>query len=175
MARLFGRAGRFVSSIILIALILGCLSQPKELHGKVVKVVDGDTVYVKLSNGETVKVRLIGIDAPELEEDLMRPGEYPGIHNLSCLVKYGYIAKEFLKNYTLGKDVTLIFDSIQGRKDKYGRLLAYLYINGTDVNAELVKMGLARVFYEKKFDKIKEYSELEDEARKRRQNLWSCN
>jgi len=136
MVELFGRAGRLGSSLLLILLLsLGCISQSKELHGKVIKVVDGDTLYVKLDDGEVVKVRLVGVDAPELEEGLMRPGEYPGIHNMTCLIKYGELAKEFLKNITLGKSVTLEFDSIQGRKDKYGRLLVYMYLNGTDINA----------------------------------------
>ncbi|AEC52649.1 thermonuclease precursor [Pyrococcus sp. NA2] len=175
MGRLYGRPGRVGSLIIIIILILGCLSQqPRELHGKVVKVVDGDTLYVRI-DGDTVKVRLVGIDAPELEPELMKPGEYRGIHNLSCLVKYGYMAKEFLENLTLGKYVTLKFDSRQGEKDKYGRLLVYLYLDSKDVNALLVEKGLARVFYEKKFDKIKEYSELEDKARRERRGLWSCN
>ncbi|MFA4640044.1 thermonuclease family protein [Pyrococcus kukulkanii] len=175
MAGSYGKLGR-IGSLILVFLVLGCLSsQPQVLHGKVVRVVDGDTLYVKLDSGEVVKVRLVGIDAPELEPELMRPGEYRGVHNITCLVKYAHIAKEFLANVTLGREVTLEFDSKQGRKDKYGRLLAYIYVNGTDVNELILEKGLARVFYEKRFDKMGEYLRIEEEARKKKLGLWSCN
>ncbi|AFK22497.1 putative endonuclease [Pyrococcus sp. ST04] len=153
----------------------GCISSSSELHGEVIRVVDGDTLYVKLENGKLVKVRLVGIDAPELEPELMHPGEYPGVTNISCLVKYAYVARDFLKNATLGKEVILVFDSKQGREDKYGRLLVYLYINSTDINELLVEKGLARVFYEKKFDKMEEYLKAEKSARRNKIGLWSCN
>ncbi|MDK2869099.1 MAG: micrococcal nuclease [Pyrococcus sp.] len=160
--------------LILLLFLSGCINRENNIQGKVVEVIDGDTVYVKLESGEKVKVRLVGIDAPELEEELMRPGEYGNITNTSCLLKYAKIAKDYLKNLTLGKEVVLVIDKYQGKQDKYGRLLAYLYLDATDVNELMVEKGLARVFYEKKFEKIKEYLEKEEIAREKRYGLWSC-
>ncbi|AAL81422.1 endonuclease [Pyrococcus furiosus DSM 3638] len=160
--------------LILFLFFSGCTSRENELRGKVVGVVDGDTVYVELESGGKVKVRLVGIDAPELEEEIMRPGEYGNITNTSCLLKYGKIAKDYLRNLTLGKEVVLIMDRYQGERDKYGRLLAYLYLDSTDVNELMVEKGLARVFYEKKFEKMKEYLKKEEIARENRYGLWSC-
>ena len=87
------------------------------------RVVDGDTL--KLSNGE--RVRLIGVDAPEssnnpkLRRDVKRTGQVA-----NEIIGMGKRAKKFTQNLIKGKTVRLEFDVQQ--RDKYGRLLAYVYI-----------------------------------------------
>ena len=96
----------------------------------VVQVVDGDTVV--LAGG--IKVRVLGIDAPEMEKD-GRPADF-----------LAHKAKATLTELTLNRTVGLSYDRL--RYDHYGRLLAYLWLSDqTLVNAELVRRGLARVYF----------------------------
>jgi micrococcal nuclease len=95
----------------------------------VVQVVDGDTLV--LAGG--LKVRVLGIDAPELERD-GHPADF-----------LAHKAKAALTELTLNRSVSLSYDRL--RYDHYGRLLAYLFLpDQTLVNAELVRRGMARVY-----------------------------
>jgi len=95
----------------------------------VVRVVDGDTVV--LANGQ--KVRLLGIDAPEMEKE-GQPADF-----------LAHKAKKVLADLIQGKRVRLEYDKL--RYDRYGRILAYLFLpDGSNVNQELVRQGLARVY-----------------------------
>jgi micrococcal nuclease len=96
----------------------------------VVRVVDGDTLV--LAGG--AKVRVLGIDAPEMEKE-----GYPADF-------LAHQAKAALAELTLDRTVSLEYDRL--RYDNYGRLLAYLFLpDRTLVNAELVRRGLARVYF----------------------------
>jgi micrococcal nuclease len=98
----------------------------------VIKVSDGDTVTATIGD-ETVKVRLIGVDTPES----VSPDE-------SRNVPFGKVAAKFTSGQLLGKDVILKTDVSE--YDKYGRLLAYVYLpDGTFYNELLVREGYARV------------------------------
>ncbi|MEW6388478.1 MAG: thermonuclease family protein, partial [Thermodesulfobacteriota bacterium] len=127
-----------LNSLLLAPLLflLGCLfwgcgpekpGPPQE--AQVSRVVDGDTLI--LANG--TKVRLLGIDAPELEKE-GRPADF-----------LAHKARAFLSQLTQGQTVRLEYDQL--RYDRYGRLLAYLLLaDGSMVNVELVRQGLARVY-----------------------------
>jgi len=96
----------------------------------VVEVVDGDTLM--LAGG--IKVRVLGIDAPEMEKD-GHPADF-----------LAHQAKAALAELTLNRTVSLEYD--RQRYDHYGRLLAYLFLpDHTLVNAELVRRGLAGVYF----------------------------
>jgi micrococcal nuclease len=102
---------------------------PPPQAAQVVQVVDGDTVV--LAGG--AKVRVLGIDAPEMERD-GRPADF-----------LAHKAKAALTELTLNRTVDLSYDRL--RYDHYGRVLAYLFLpDRTLVNAELVRRGLARVY-----------------------------
>jgi len=109
------------------------LTDENNLQGpyKVVRVVDGDTIIVDL-NGAEERVRLIGIDTPES----VHPDKEKN-------VEYGQIASAFTKDMLEGKQVHLEFD-VQER-DQYGRLLAYVYLNGEMFNKILLEQGHATV------------------------------
>ena len=93
------------------------------------RVVDGDTIV--LSNSE--KVRLIGVDTPETVRP-NTPVEY-----------FGKEASAFTKKMVEGKPVRLEYDWQQ--RDKYGRLLAYVYlIDGTFINAEIIKQSYGHAY-----------------------------
>ena len=96
----------------------------------VVRVIDGDTLV--LAGG--ARVRVLGIDAPEMERD-GQPADF-----------LAHKAKAALAELTLNRTIALEYDRL--RYDHYGRLLAYLLLpDHTLVNAELVRQGLARVYF----------------------------
>ena len=113
-------------------------------------VIDGDTIIVN----ERIKVRLIGIDTPETDAPFYKE------------------AKDFLIKSAAKKKVLLGYD--KRKKDRYGRTLAYVYLpDGTLLNEELIKKGLAEVFYKEDFKYKKEFISLEDEAKKAKTGIWS--
>jgi len=135
------------------------------------RVVDGGTL--KLSNGE--HVRLIGIDTPEsrdnpkLRRDSTRTGQ-----DVKTIIEQGKKATEFTKKLVEGKQVRLEYDVQQ--RDKYGRLLAYVYLeDGTFVNAEIMKAGYAQVMTIPPNVKHQDlFLKLQKEAREQRRGLWKA-
>jgi micrococcal nuclease len=122
--------------IVLAALVLlrpweelGRDEGPASARAYVTRVVDGDTVEVRL-DGEEEDVRYIGVDTPET----VKP-DTP----VQC---FGPQASSFNHRLVEGRRVRLVFGA--ERRDVYGRLLAYVYLDGRFVNAELIRRGLAR-------------------------------
>ena len=145
-------------------LLIGCggtSSHGGPLHGRVVRVVDGDTIKVRLDDGRTERVRYIGVDTPES----VKP-DTP----VQCFAER---ASEFNAKLVEGKTVRL--DQDVDARDRYGRLLAYVHAGGVFVNAELVRRGYARpltvppnVRYADRF------ARLASQARERGTGLWSA-
>lgn len=122
---------------------------------KVKHVVDGDTLL--LANGEYV--RLIGVDTPETK------------HPQKPVERFGKEAHLFTKKMVEGKEVRLEFD--WKRRDKYGRLLAYVYlVDGTFLNAEIVKQGYGFAYTKYPFKYLDEFRRYEKEARENGRGLW---
>lgn len=123
-----------LSLILFIALIQvawGCTAQGQlpVQEARVAEVVDGDTVIL----GSGQKVRLLGIDAPELERE-GRPADF-----------LAHKARRVLTDLAQGKRVRLKYDQL--RYDRYGRILAFLFLpDGTNLSRELVRQGLAHVY-----------------------------
>lgn len=101
------------------------------LHATVTEVVDGDTVVVALPDGRTETVRLLGVDTPET----VHPDE-----PVEC---YGPEASAFTHARLDGRAVRLEKD--REVRDRYGRLLAYVYVDGVRVNDQLLALGYARL------------------------------
>lgn len=119
-------------------------------------MIDGDTIVIE---GDE-RVRYIGIDTPELASSRIA-GEYLAEE-----------AKAFNRKMVEGKRIVLEFD--HQKMDRYGRLLAYVYVGQTMVNEELVREGFARerayppnLKYQRKFESI------EKDARNRKRGIWS--
>ena len=149
---------------------------------KVVSVIDGDTLDVERLDGEKafnidkiVRVRLIGINTPETV-DPRRPVE--------C---FGKEASKNLKSLADGKIASLELDQSQGVTDKYGRVLAYVYVkdsgfkdsNISFVNEEQIKQGYAYEYtYNIPYKYQEEFKYMEKFARQKFAGLWSpetCN
>jgi micrococcal nuclease len=134
------------------------------------RVVDGDTI--QLESGE--RLRLIGIDTPEMHESskLYRDSRKTN-QDAGTIKKLGRKSFEFTKSLIEGKRVRLEFDL--EKHDKYGRLLAYVYLkDGVFVNAEIVKLGFASLMTIPPNVKYADlFKKLFQEARENNRGLWA--
>lgn len=160
-------SGKIISFLLVFSiLLLSCTSrssETKNLHYiPVTKVIDGDTFWTDDGSEKGIKIRLIGVDAPESRNVFKKVVGY-----------FGKESKQYMTSLIGGKKVRLEYDV--DHLDQYGRTLAYVYLqDGTFVNAELVKEGYAMVMtvppnvkYAEKFVK------LERRARRRNRGLWN--
>jgi endonuclease YncB( thermonuclease family) len=120
----------------------------KQLQVRVVGVHDGDTLTGLNDNKEQFKVRLDAIDAPELGQP------------------FGQASKRALSEKVFGKDVVVVGKT----RDKYGRSVGHVLIDGRDVNLEMLEEGMA--WHYKKYDKNVRLSRAEEEARTAGRGLW---
>ena len=210
------RQSTAVVAVALLALLSGCagLGLDTELDGSgdaapapdvangtaatVVEVTDGDTIDVRYPNGSTDTVRLLGVDAPEVHAD-NDPTEFEGVPDdetgAACLESAGEDASAFARERLLGERVTLVTDPAADRRDRYGRLLAYVHVgegestgtatagsgptandtteNRTDFNSRLLATGHARV-YDSTFSRSDRYYAAESAAQDAGRALWQC-
>lgn len=127
---------------------------------EVLSVTDGDTFEINY-NGTKEKVRLIGVDTPEsVHPDSKKNNEY------------GKKASNYTKSLLEGKTVKLEFDV--SPTDKYGRLLAYIYLeNGEMLNEKLLKEGYAQVAtYPPNVKYVENFKALQKEARENKVGFW---
>ncbi len=136
---------------------------------RVERVIDGDTL--KLNNGQ--RVRLIGIDAPELKEGPKLARDLKQRHSSKKTeLAHGKKSYQYVKKLVEGKKVTLKFDT--RKYDDYQRLLAYVYLtNGQLVNAQIIKAGYAYPVYIKPDIKYSQlFQELHAQAKEKHRGLW---
>ncbi len=138
------------------------IDAPDDKTFQVLEVVDGDTIKVS----DLGTIRLIGIDTPETVDPRKE---------VQC---FGKEASNKAKELLEGESVRLEFDSSQGRVDKYGRTLAYVF-RGDDLffNLEMVKQGYAHEYtYSTPYKYQSEFKEAEKEAESSKKGLWgdSC-
>jgi len=121
----------------------------KKIQGKVIKIADGDTFTMIFDNDFDVRVRLNGIDCPEKNQPFSKR------------------AKQLLSDFIFGKMVVVKYKE----KDRYGRVIGDVYIDGLHVNYEMVKYGLAWHF--KRYSDDDQLDSLEKDARYKRIGIWS--
>ena len=163
---------------------LTILGIPSMIEVKVVGVIDGDTIEVEASDGNRDRVRLLGVDAPETFQ-ANKPNEYNGIIDTGCLDGWGATARQFAVDNILDRTVTLYLDQASREQGpgggltfsqlfSSGRLLAFVEVEGQDFNAELVRLGLARVYTEGQSSREKSFLVLQQQAQEKNAGLWSC-
>lgn len=186
------RARRVLVLIYLVVLVAGCSTAvPVGDDGSmatvtvgpddgrlatVTDVVDGDTVDVRFANGTTDTVRLLGIDSPETHAE-NTPDEYEGVPDTAagreCLRAAGQRATEALRSRIGENRIRVVTDPVADRRGSYGRLLAYVYLDGRNLNEWLVARGHARV-YDTEFSKRAAFDSAEATAQAERRGLWDC-
>ena len=133
---------------LIVVLLLANFAVAATLEGVVVKVSDGDTVHLLVGN-EKSKIRLDRIDAPESKQE------------------YGKEAAKYLADLILGKTVTVVYD----KNDRYGRMLGIIFMDGLEINLEMVATGNA--WHYRQFDKTIAYCDAERMAREKELGLWA--
>jgi len=133
-------------------MLLSATAAPAQ-EAQFLSVIDGDSLFLEIG-GRTREVRLIGIDAPEHGQE------------------YGVQARCEAMRLCYGRPLRVEYD--RERKDKYGRLLVYLYDGDTLLNVEMVRAGLAlAVRYEPNVLHYDQLRAAEQEARARRRGFWT--
>lgn len=161
---------------LLFLTLSGCIEFSKQserttITADVIGIIDGDTIEVEWPNGTQSPVRILGIDTPEIHTEV-DTSEWAGIDNESWLRKCGDQASNFTKRW-ISSTVNLTFDEEEGKKGYYERYLAYVELqNGTDLGAELVKHGLARVYTEGDCAREDQYVEYEENAQAMNKGVW---
>ncbi|WP_049680604.1 thermonuclease family protein [Peribacillus loiseleuriae] len=132
------------------------------IPASIVRVVDGDTIKIKLDNSKEETVRLLLVDTPE------------SVHPTKPVQPFAIEASDFVKKLLpVGTDVEIELGT--NERDKYGRLLAYLYTNEKMVNQLLLEKGYARVAYvfapNTKY--IDEFRDIQEKAQLNEIGIWS--
>ena len=128
--------------------LIGGLVEAADFSGKVIAVLDGDTLLV-LRDGNPVKVRLAEVDAPEKAQP------------------YGTASQKSLAELVLGKQIRVTSRAV----DDYGRLVATVHANGLNVNHEQVWRGMAWEY--SRFHSNRELMALQREAQQAKRGLWA--
>ncbi len=137
----------------------------KKYHRKsfaIKKIVDGDTVDIDIADGEYehTRIRLLGVDTPETK-DPRRPEMY-----------FGQEASDFAAQVLEGKDVMVIIDTVSDVRDRYGRLLAYIEVDGKIFNEMLIRKGFGYADLRFKHGEFDRYAAMQEEAVKAKVGLW---
>jgi len=141
---------------LLLALLLctPLLAHAEEFVGRVIVVIDGDTVLV-LRYGHPLKIRLADIDAPEVAHAGSQKSQ-----------RYGPASRDALKRLVLHKRVKVDTLAV----DKYGRIVALLELGTLNINEEMVRLGMAWEYSH--FHSDRHYIALQRQARQARRGLW---
>ena len=132
---------------------------------KVLRVVDGDTIHISY-NGKDEKVRFIGLDTPETK-DPRKP--------IQC---FGREATAKMTEFAENKNVRLEFDKTQGERDKYGRLLAFVYSeDNKNLAYEMIRQGYGNeyTYNSNPYKYQNEFKEAARKAREENKGLWAGN
>lgn len=124
------------------------VDNPNIVKGRITKVSDGDTVILTDDTGNRYKIRLNGIDCPEIEQD------------------FGDEARRFVEEMV--QDKTVLVDVVG--TDTYDRKLGVLYVDKININEALLANGLAWVYH---YNQDSKYKQLQKEAKTHKKNIWS--
>jgi len=147
------------ASLLKLLLVALCLDhravRAEDYAGRIVGVIDGDTVDLLTDAKVLIRVRLSGIDAPERKQ------------------AFGNVSKKALSDFAFDRRVVVV----ASRHDRYGRLIGKVMVSGVDANLQMVRFGLAWHFkkYEKEqaFEDRQRYADAELKARARHVGLWT--
>lgn len=155
---------KIVSCIMMMVLLIGLSAwspAPNQVAATLVKTTDGDTAQFKI-NGKITTVRYLLVDTPEEK----KPG--------TCLQPFALDAQKRNDQLLRSGKITLEYES-KNKVDKYGRTLAYVFVNGKSVQETLLQEGYARVayVYYPPYKYLSQYQKDETIAKNRHLRIWS--
>ena len=153
---------RLVAFIIILSLSVAISWAAGRTKCRVLRVVDGDTIVV-IYNGKKERVRLLCVNTPES----VHPDEKQNI-------PLGKVASKYTAKRLAGKNIDLEFEGERIR-GHYGRLLAYVFVDGSNFNVELVRQGLSPYYtkYGKSVQYHNQFRSAERQARKEKLHIWN--
>lgn len=143
--------------LLILCLLIPTISIASQY--KVTRVYDGDSLVARGQDGE-ITVRLVGIDAPETSKGKRQPGQ-----------PFSQTAKKHLTGLVLNRSIEVK----RYGEDRYGRILGVVFLDGKNINLEMVRTGMAEVYRGKPqpgFD-LEPYQQAEEEARKPDRGMWA--
>jgi endonuclease YncB( thermonuclease family) len=150
----FTRSAELKSAFATLLLALACTANAETITGRVVGVADGDTITVLDADKVQHKIRLAGIDAPEKKQP------------------FGNRSKESLSELAYDKTVTAETD----KRDKYGRQVGKVLVDGRDVNLAQIERGMAWFYRQYQREQSSSdrrlYEAAENAARADKRGLW---
>ena len=152
----------------------GSPSPQTEWTVEIVRVIDGDTMEVRMPDGSTETIRLLGVDTPEVNGQ-NEPSEFEGIpdneNGEEYLAEWGERASTYATTRLDGETVTIRTDEAADRRGSYGRLLVYLTDDGANFNLDLIEEGYARM-YDSSFSMRSTFADAEQTAQENDVGLW---
>jgi endonuclease YncB( thermonuclease family) len=144
--------------IVLLTATLAFAAPPRTLRATVERVADGDTLIATAEHGTRLRMRLLGIDAPEVP------------HGKTLGQPYGVEARFYLARLVINRPVQVeLFGA-----DAYKRILAVLWVEGTNVNVAMVRAGLAEVYRGVRCAVYcRDLTEAEAKAQRERAGMWA--
>lgn len=153
-----GLVGYFVNQRSTPPEVLGTISPG---YFRVTEFADGDTISVDM-DGKTERIRMVGVDTPETH-DPRKP--------VQC---FGLAASDFTKKLIGTNPVRLESDELSSNRDRYNRLLRYVYLpDGRLVQEEIIRGGYGFAYTSFPFTKSDHFKQLENEARENSRGLWA--
>lgn len=144
-----------INRALFLLMLWPVIASGADMKGRVVGVVDGDTVDVLVAEHDSYRIRLAGIDAPEKAQP------------------FGQVAKQTMSDLVMGRDVRVEYE----KRDRYGRIVGVVLVGANDAGLDMVLHGLAwhykRYANEQSPRQRLDYDEAETTARARRIGLWS--
>ena len=141
--------------------IVDWVDPPPAGQARVEEVVDGDTILVRFG-GNKERVRLIGVDTPETH------------HPEKAVQCYGQAATDYLQMKLDGEDVRLEADSTNTNRDRYDRLLRYVYLDEELVNESIIRDGYGFAYTLFPFQKIDDFKLAQEHAATNNLGLWEA-
>lgn len=156
----FGPSEEVLSEQVINTSPTATFWQSIKQQAQVLRVIDGDTIEVLL-NEKKEKIRVIGINTPEVVDPRKA---------VEC---FGKEASSFAKQILEGQTVILESDLSQQERDKYGRLLRYIFVNNIDFGKRMIAEGYAYEYtYDSPYKYQLEYKNAESEASEQKLGLW---
>ena len=138
--------------LVLVLLLLPSIVCSETINGKVIKVADGDTITILTPGNEQIKIRLSAVDTPESSQ------------------AFGKRAKQFTSRMVYKKNVQVEKETV----DRYGRTVGFVYIDGANLNEEIIRNGHGWVY--RKYctaDYCNDWLKQEEKARNAQIGLWA--
>lgn len=160
---------RYYTLLVVVILLITAITSPRVQETlvdtqpglyQVLTVNDGDTIVVDMNNVEQT-IRLIGVDTPETQ------------HPQKPVQCFGKAATNFTKDLVAGQTVRLEADPLSDNRDRYDRLLRYVFVGDTLVNKELIAEGYGFALTSFPHSRLDDFVASETTARQENRGLWS--